>query len=134
MKKETMILAILIGSMVALSGCIEALFSSGIYNTPANCTQFGGRLLLKDYSMAQNSIKLTVQNGSSGEISSIKAKASGFAARINGVEDLDSLPRSDNAEIVFSGNTEKGKSYSLIVSYSSNGINHEETTTCTVAK
>lgn len=113
-------------ALVVIVIVVAALFAFGVFNTPANCTQFGGRLLLKDYSITSTGIDLSVQNGGTGTMTAITAGGSlGAGAGIT-----TPLSRSSVTPVNFDGAVTSGSTYSLWVAYTLNSIDHNESTTC----
>ncbi|MDO8647389.1 MAG: hypothetical protein Q7R70_03165 [Candidatus Diapherotrites archaeon] len=113
-------------ALVVIVIVVAALFAFGVFNTPANCTQFGGRLLLKDYAIQATGISLAIQNGSSGTMSDLNASGDLGA----GLMGSTSLSRSADTNAVFTSPIAAGSTYVMSISYTANGISHTESTTC----
>lgn len=113
-------------ALVVIVIVVAALFAFGVFNTPANCTQFGGRLLLKDYSITSTGITLAIQNGSAGAMTGLSASGDLGAGSVGS----ESIARSADTNVTYTGSVSSGNSYDLTVTYVSSGISHTETTTC----
>ena len=114
-------------ALVVIVIVVAALFAFGVFNTPANCTQFGGRLLLKDYSITATGITLAIQNGGTGEMTSLSAGGTGTCT----VTSSTSLARSATTSVTCSDATiASGSTNQVWVKYTLNSIDHNESTTC----
>ena len=113
-------------ALVVIVIVVAALFAFGVFNTPANCTQFGGRLLLKDYAISAGGISVAMQNGSSGTMTGISGAGTGFTATLG----KTTLTRSEDTNATFAGTVAAGSTYKLDITYTANGIVHTESTTC----
>ena len=110
-------------------GSLKDFFTSQLgpsTNPSSNCSQFGGRILINDFSVTASGINLAIQNGSTSTMSSITATGDLGTGIVNDSE----LEVGTKTTISYAGALTSGSSYILEVSYSSNGINHTETTTC----
>jgi hypothetical protein len=113
-------------ALVVIVIVVAALFAFGVFNTPANCTQFAGRILLKDYSITAAGITLAIQNGSAGAMTGITASGDLGA----GTPGVTTLARSADTNVTYTGTVASGSTKNLRVTYTSSGISHTETTTC----
>ncbi len=50
-------------ALVVIVIVIAALFAFGVFNTPKNCTQTGGQMLIKNYDFNSGLIQLQITNG-----------------------------------------------------------------------
>lgn len=70
---------VLLSFLVLFSGCIfETMNAFGMFNTPKQCTQTGGKLLIKDFDFNYNTFQLSIQNTNPGEITITSFKGEPF--------------------------------------------------------
>ncbi len=124
-------------ALVVIVIVIAALFAFGVFNTPKQCTQTGGQLLIKGFDFNGTTIQLKIQNGSPDTVTIIgfsgnpETISSWSGGRHDTVSDSKSpLARTDTntffLDVGLSGNiTEE-----VTITYTTGGMTKTEKTTC----
>jgi len=122
-------------ALVVIVIVIAALFAFGVFNTPKQCTQTGGQLLIKGFDFNADTIQLQIQNGSPNTVtvtnfSSNNTTANAwFAIGEAAGADVD-IGRTDTNTFLLPGSFTGNITEEIIISYSSGGLNKTEKTTC----
>lgn len=114
-------------ALVVIVIVVAALVVFGVFSTPTNCSQFTGRLLLKDFAVTGTGIQLVIQNNSTSNISSVSASGSTLGV---GTGD-NNISVGGTATYALSGTLTGSVNETVTVSYTTaDSLNKTEQTTC----
>ena len=121
-------------ALVVIVIVIAALFAFGVFTTPKTCSQTGGSLLVKEYSIGTSGITLALQNGSPGALSNITltpGASSGCTGLTADIGNPGTLARTDTNTFTLTGTCSGSINAPITISYdTATGIAKTETTTC----
>jgi len=119
-------------ALVVIVIVIAALFAFGVFNTPKQCTQTGGQLLIKGFDFNGDTIQLKIQNGSpdSVTVSSFSGSPDAVAWTTGTGSGDATLGRTDINTFFLTGAFTGNITEEITIAYTSGGLNKTEKTTC----
>jgi hypothetical protein len=126
-------------ALVVIVIVIAALFAFGVFNTPKQCTQTGGQLLVKAFDFNSNVIQLKVQNGSTDTITITgfagdpEPITSWYGSEGDPTVDMatgSALARTDTNTFFLSTSLSGNIAEEITITYTSGGMTKTEKTTC----
>jgi len=117
---------LLLISFIVFSGCLDFY---GMNQVPKQCTQTGGKLLIKDFDFNSDTIQLNIQNGWENDITVTEFK--GIPVPLTW-ENADSgvIKRTDVKYFALHGSFAGNITEEITIYYTSNGLKKAEKTTC----
>ena len=121
-------------ALVVIVIVIAALFAFGVFNTPKQCTQTGGQLLIKGFDFNTDTIQLKIQNGSPDTVvisNFTSTYTTDWCGEENGCTGTtSSLARTDTNTFFLKTGLSGNITEEITISYTSGGLQKTEKTTC----
>jgi hypothetical protein len=118
-------------ALVVIVIVVAALVVFGVFSTPKNCSPFGGRLLLKDYSITGSGISMVVQNNSTGNITVTGITATGTGGTLTYSGGSRAVGVGDANTFALAGTLTGSVNEEITVTYTTaDSLTKTETTTC----
>ncbi len=123
-------LVVLLSLLIVFSGCIyETMSAFGMYNTPKQCTQTGGKLLIKDFDFNSTNILLQIQNTYPNSVKVTGFEGTPFSIVWENAQE-SVLERTDSRLFIMRGRFEGNITEEILIYYTVNGLEKQEKTTC----
>lgn len=124
------IILLLLALVILFSGCIfETLYAFGMYNTPKQCTQTDGKLLIKGFDFNSTNILLNIQNASPNPITITSFEGTPIPIVWENTQE-SLLEKTETKLFILRSSLAGNITEDITINYTSNGSKRMEKTTC----